>query len=146
MEAQVVAGSASALPVSLNGGYDEVMPDVNERAEANAVRHREFRKFVRVSGEANLFRAFILWQKQLDPDRSQRWWARRWGVDPSNVFLWCQPFDGQFRRVPPDAPKVWGDLRRLAGFDMDEYYSLTPPSNQGAARATRSARATKKIR
>jgi hypothetical protein len=97
-----------------------------------AAQHRGFRRFVTEHDERNLLRAFLAWQRELDPTRTQRWWAERWNTNPSNVALWATHIDAvQFRRVPPDHVRVFADLRELAGVTMEEYYRATPAGRNG---------------
>lgn len=95
-------------------------------------KHQEFRRFLRESGEENIFRAFVAWQREQHPERSHRWWADRWGIDVSNVTLWAAPFGKgrTHRRIGPSKRFVFGDLREMAGITMDEYYRSVPPSRQ----------------
>ena len=89
--------------------------------------HHEFRKFISATGEGNFTRALFAWQKQLDRERTQRWWAERWGVDLAAVAFWSLPFDSpRFRPVAPRHSLVFDDLREMAGVTMEEYYKSTP--------------------
>jgi hypothetical protein len=106
------------------------MSEIAPAERGDSAKRRSFRNFLRNSGERNVFRVFLLWQKSVDSGRTYQWWAKRWGRDYSIVAMWAQPFQKVYRRIGPDNLHIFDDLRDLAGVTMDDYYRNLPASRQ----------------
>lgn len=87
---------------------------------------RYLRSFRETHPDRNIIAAFLTWQRMLHEERTHRWFALRWGVPHANVAAWAI---GR-RRPKPTEGKLFDDLFTLAGVTMDEFYSVTPVSNQ----------------
>lgn len=69
----------------------------------------------------------FLEQQRRDFDRTYEYWAERWGVNAATIARWAK---GD-RRIGPRNRRVFDDLP----FTMDEYYRVTPPSDQTQSRS-----------